>query len=225
MSASEDKAKLLQAIHALGLPQFRAAELVRLMRPALEEYFGDHRGLSAIRVGMALQKILGQQHEGLKLQGQHEEVHRLEGRYNKSLRTWRFRVIDTKAPPKQSDPAPIVVKVTKPEPAESIYVDDTGKIHREFLSQNPLNPHSSNESVEVNPMPGIWERNGDGTLRFLGDRWVDGVALSGYPGGLHAGIDAMEQTARLAGAPRKIRALTEHQRACLILGCDEDTFC
>jgi hypothetical protein len=239
------EAKLLQAIHGLGLPSFRAVDLLeafpKAFPNALEEFFGDGDAPNAVRVGIALKKLMGEQHDAFKLQGQKEEARlMMTSKYNKSLRTWRYRVIDKTAPvpvpaaapapeapeaPPAKPAPPMVVKVT--ERAESIRVDSTGKIHREFYSQNPLNPHSSNAPVSVNPdmRTGVWERDSHGNYTKLGDRWLDGAAITGYPGGLHAGIDAMEQTAMMAGAPHAIRAMSHHQFMCLVLNCPEDSFC
>jgi hypothetical protein len=196
MLPSEEKAKLFQSIHALGLPEFHAADIITTLRPALQEYLRG-KNPSPIRLGIALKKLIGQKHAALQLQGN----------YDKERRMWRYRVIDTANPPPKAaappPPLPFVDHRRKPpelpkpavlqiQSAESVRVDSDGKIRREYHSQNP---RSDEAPPEVRH--GIWERYLDGTLHKVGDRWEDGAPARGYPAGNMQ--DAMAQTAHLAG--------------------------
>src|ERR1700733_10257048 len=108
------ESKLLQQIHALGLGKFKAEDLIKRLQPALKEYFGRHREVNAISAGLLLKKLLGS-HGTLKVEGTLDEVQRLQmrGRYDKSLRVWHYRVIDTAAPKPAAVPVPPPAQVVQ----------------------------------------------------------------------------------------------------------------
>jgi hypothetical protein len=226
--------KLLAEIHASVPERFKAKDLIKRIQPALREYFGDRRDINPVRVGILLKRLLGE-HDTLRLEGSYDEVQRLQmrGKYDKSLRVWSFRVIDTTGPkpaPAPPTPAPVVQTIAPPtaalvvrttERAESVSIDSTsGHIKPGYF--NVLNPYGGSDPAEGNP---DISRNADGTHVRVGDRMSDGATQIGYPGGLKAGLAAMERTAQLAGARREYRAPTHHAFMCKVLGCSEDTFC
>jgi hypothetical protein len=197
MLASKDKAKLLQSIHALGLPEFRASDIITTLRPALKDYL-QGRDPTPIKLGLALKTLIGQKHGGLKLQGL----------YDKERRMWRYRVVseDYKEPPKPVPPPfadhrrkppevpkPMLVQVQ--ERAESVRVNSDGKIQRETYGPHDYRGTSIPDEVRQ----GVWTKNNDGTYTKLGERWLDRVAQTGYPGGL-ADADALcTEAVRMAG--------------------------
>jgi hypothetical protein len=77
-----NKAELFAAIKAAHPGEFRARDILKL--PALTEYMG--REPSAISAGIALKNLKDGTHGGLKL----------DGEYDKPIRTWRFRIVDVR---------------------------------------------------------------------------------------------------------------------------------
>jgi hypothetical protein len=198
MSASEEKAKLLQSIHALGLPEFHAADIITTLRPALKDYL-QGKEPSPIRLGLALKKLIGKKDAGLKLQGL----------YDKERRMWRYRVVSEnyKEPPKPVPPPFVDHRRKPPEPpkqpepmvvqiqaAESVRKDADGKLQRD--KYGGTHEHRGPD-IPDEVKKGIWERYLDGSFHKIGDHWDNGVAQIGYPSGNLQ--DAMYQTALLGG--------------------------
>jgi hypothetical protein len=219
------ESKLLQQIHALGVGKFNARDIHKRLQRELKQYFGRHREVNAISAGILLKRLLAEQSGDLKLEGEYQEVRKLQlrGKRDKSLRVWSFRVVPVAAPVFPREPQPghfdSIARKSEPDvPPMVVPVQQRVDSLAETHSQNPLNPFSD---MPAGVSKGIWERTGDHWQR-VGDHVIDGAAGFGYPSGNLQ--EAMAETALLAGAAPQVRVKTWHERQCDILGCDYDTF-